>query len=159
VIAKGGKAQFPYLEDPNTGKAMYESDDIIDYLYQLYGQGRERPLAWKKPYVIVSGALISAVRAGKGSYYRKARVPARPLELYNVEISPYCRIVRETLCELELPYLSHEIARGSPRRPAFIAISGKMMVPFLIDPNPATPVQMFESADIKAYLNQTYALP
>ena len=25
LIARGGKAQFPYLHDPNTGKEMYES--------------------------------------------------------------------------------------------------------------------------------------
>ncbi len=30
---RGGKAQFPYLVDPNTGVEMYESLDIIDYLF------------------------------------------------------------------------------------------------------------------------------
>lgn len=33
-----GKAQFPYLEDPNTGVAMYESGAIVDYLKETYGQ-------------------------------------------------------------------------------------------------------------------------
>ena len=31
---RGGKAQFPYLVDPNTGKEMYESDEIVRYLFQ-----------------------------------------------------------------------------------------------------------------------------
>jgi glutaredoxin len=31
VEQRGGKLQFPYLVDPNTGTALYESDDIIDH--------------------------------------------------------------------------------------------------------------------------------
>ncbi len=37
LVARGGKAQFPYLVDPNTGKEMYESDDIVRYLHENYG--------------------------------------------------------------------------------------------------------------------------
>jgi glutathione S-transferase len=62
--------------------------------------------------------------------------------------------VRETLCELELPYRLHNVGKNSAGRPAFIARAGKMMVPYLVDPN--TGRAMFESADIKAYLNETY---
>ena len=64
--------------------------------------------------------------------------------------------MREALSELEIPYLLHNVAKGSPRRAAFVERSGKMMVPFLIDPN--THVEMFESAAILAYLDETYAL-
>lgn len=32
LIEKGGKRQVPYLVDTNTGVAMYESDDIVEYL-------------------------------------------------------------------------------------------------------------------------------
>jgi len=39
AVAKGGKSRFPYMEDPNTGAAMYESDDIIKYLADNYGDG------------------------------------------------------------------------------------------------------------------------
>ena len=42
----------------------------------------------------------------------------------------------------------------SPSREAFVARSGKMMVPYLADPN--TGKEMFESADIVAYLRSTY---
>ena len=49
----------------------------------------------------------------------------------------------------------HNVARGSPQREAFVARSGKMMVPYLADPN--TGREMFESADIVKYLNDTYA--
>ncbi len=48
----------------------------------------------------------------------------------------------------------HNVAKGSPRREDFVARSGKLMVPYLIDPNTGT--EMFESADIETYLRQTY---
>lgn len=35
----GGQQQFPYMVDPNTKTSMYESDDIINYLFDSYGQG------------------------------------------------------------------------------------------------------------------------
>ena len=38
-----------------------------------------------------------------------------------LEPSPFCRLVRERLCELELPYRLHNVARGSARRQAFEA--------------------------------------
>lgn len=30
------KKQVPYLEDPNTGVAMFESAEIVEYLKQTY---------------------------------------------------------------------------------------------------------------------------
>jgi glutathione S-transferase len=33
--------RFPYLIDPNTGTAMYESSDIVKYLFRVYGEGAE----------------------------------------------------------------------------------------------------------------------
>lgn len=37
VVERGGKAMFPYLVDPNTGTAMYESDDIVAHRNRTYG--------------------------------------------------------------------------------------------------------------------------
>ena len=39
VRRRGGKAQFPYLVDPNAGKEMYESDAIVAHLFERYGAG------------------------------------------------------------------------------------------------------------------------
>ena len=64
---------------------------------------------------------------------------------YSFEPSPFCRIVREALCSLEIPYLLHNVAKGSPRREAFVARSGRMMVPWLVDPN--TGIEMFIAGD------------
>lgn len=34
-----GAAAFPYMVDPNSKISMGESDDIINYLYETYGEG------------------------------------------------------------------------------------------------------------------------
>jgi glutathione S-transferase len=155
VRARGGKAQFPWLVDPNTGREMYESDDIVRYLFATYGDGKV-PLLLAAPVLrdLTSG-LASAFRAGFGGRYRPARAPERPLELWSFEASPFCRLAREALSSFEIPYVLHNVAKGSTRRDAFVARSGKMMVPYLADPN--TGAEMFESADIVAYVERTYA--
>ncbi len=154
AIARGGKAQFPWLVDPNTGAEMYESADIVRYLYATYGHGRP-PLALAPDLVATAtSALASAWRFRAGIKVRPSRAPDKPLELWSFEASPYCRLVRETLTEFELPYLLHNVAKGSPSREAFVARSGKMQVPFLADPN--TGRDLFESAAIVEYLHATY---
>jgi len=154
VERRGGKQQFPYLVDGNAGVEMYESDDIVSHLWQRYGTGRP-PLALSLgPLTDVSAMLASATRLGSGASYRPAKRPDKPLELWSFEASPFCRIVRERLCELEIPYWLRNVAKGSPSRESFVARSGKMMVPYLVDPNQG--VAMFESADIVAYLERTY---
>ena len=155
VIRRGGKAQFPYLIDPNTKKQLYESNDIVTYLFTEYGDGRVPLQLRLGPLTDLSSMAASAWRPAFGARYRPARHPAKPLELYSFEASPFCRIAREQLCALEIPYVLHNVAKSSPSRAAFIERSGKMMVPFLIDPN--TDTEMFESADIVAYLDRTYA--
>ena len=64
--------------------------------------------------------------------------------------------MRETLSALEIPYVLHNVGRGSAKRDEFKALAGKMQVPYLVDPNTGT--AMFESAEIVAYLEKTYAL-
>lgn len=36
----GGKEQVPFLVDHDRGVAMYESDDIVNYLQENYGEKR-----------------------------------------------------------------------------------------------------------------------
>jgi glutathione S-transferase len=156
VKGRGGKLQFPYLVDPNAGVEMYESDDIIRHLFGAYGT-RAAPFYLRLgPLTTASSSLSSLPRATRGSRARPSRAPGEPLELWNMEASPYCRLVRELLCELELPYVVHNVGKRSPSREAFVARSGKMMVPYLADPN--TGAEMHESADIILYLNERYAL-
>jgi glutathione S-transferase len=155
VKQRGGKYQFPYLVDPNRDVALYESDDIDRYLFETYGSGAVPLLLSLGPLTIASSFTATVLRLGRGMRYRPSNPPARPLELYSYEGCPFCRIVREALCELELPYLLHNVPRGGARRAELVARAGKMQVPYLVDPN--TRREMFESADIVAYLNATYA--
>lgn len=155
VKARGGKAMYPYLVDPNTGKSMYESDEIVAYLFEQYGDGPPPALLRAGPLNDVTTMLASAARPAGGAFYRAANPPEQLLELWSFEASPYCRLVRERLCSLELPYLLHNVAKSSPSRDAFLARSGKLQVPYLVDPN--TGREMFESADIIRYLDETYA--
>ncbi len=47
LIRRGGKRQTPYFVDESKGVAMYESDDIVEYLKKNYGA--ETPLTLEKP--------------------------------------------------------------------------------------------------------------
>lgn len=154
LVERAGKEQFPYLIDPNTGREMYESDDIVDYLYAEYGSADATP-GPKGVVPLLTGSLASLVRANQGTFLRVSERPAEPLELWSFEASPFCRIVRERLCELELPYLLHNVGKGSAKREEFVTRFGKMRVPYLLDPN--TGKGLYESDDIVAYLDATYA--
>lgn len=156
LIQRGGRSLFPYLVDPNTGVEMYESNDIVRYLFEQYGDGNVPMLLSMGPLTDVSSVLSGLPRGTSGSRVIASRPPARPLELASFEASPFARLVREMLCSLELPYILRNVAKGSPSRGAFEKRSGKMMVPWLSDPN--TGCEMFESEDIIAYLLEEYAL-
>jgi glutathione S-transferase len=152
AIEIGGQSMFPLLVDADEGKRMVESKDIVRHLATTYGDGTI-------PLHLRFGAL-STVRSALASLPRfrlravPSRAPEKPLELWSFEISPYCRLVREAMCRLEIPYRLHNVAKGSRHRADFVARSGKMMVPYLADPN--TGREMFESAEIVAYLEATY---
>lgn len=156
VKERGGRHQFPYLVDPNAGVEMYESDDIIRHLFARYGT-RGAPFYLRLgPLTTVSSSMASLARPARGLRARPSRAPAEPLELWSFEASPFCKLAREVLSELELPYVVHNVGKGSPSREAFVGRSGKMMVPYLADPNSG--VEMHESADIILYLEERYGL-
>jgi glutathione S-transferase len=175
VAEIGGKQQFPFLVDPNSGESMYESADIIDYLYRRYG-GRPAPMRVLRSLDVSSSVLSGIPRFRAGAQARPSKAPKRPLELFSFESSPYSRRVRELLCELELPYLLRSTGKATWRdlgppvvratlfptlpvtgrnRLELIKRAGKVQVPFLVDQN--TGIEMFESAAIRKYLLDTYA--
>ncbi|CAH9078969.1 unnamed protein product [Cuscuta epithymum] len=156
VAQMGGKQQFPYMVDPNTGAAMYESDEIIKYLVGKYGDGHVPLSLSLGPLTTLSAGLAMIGRMGKGSSYTPSKLPQKPLDIWAYEPSPFCKIVREVLVELELPHILHSCARGSSKRQTLYQRVGHFQVPYLEDPN--TGVQMFESAEIVEYLRATYAL-
>ncbi|OVA00132.1 Glutaredoxin [Macleaya cordata] len=157
VREMGGKEQFPFLVDPNTGISMYESGEIVKYLFKQYGQGRS-PSVGLLESTLFTGWVPTILRAGRGmTLWERARQepPPKKLEVFSYENNAYARIVREALCELELPYILQNVGEGSSRSKLLLETSGSKEVPFLIDPNTGT--QMGDYKKILSYLFQTYA--
>mgnify|MGYP001547372489 CR=1 FL=1 len=138
----GGKAQFPYLIDPNTDTQMYESGEIARYLRETYGK-RGRPVVhWLGPIGQILSQFAVLMRLMGGTFTRKSLAPGKALELYGSERSPGTRIVKELLCEMEIEYLW---------QPAPLAGGG---MPQLIDPN-ANETRT-GAMNIRRYLKETY---
>lgn len=151
----GGKAQFPYLVDPNTKFSTYESDDIIAYLFSTYGNGVVPWTLTPRMSTTLSASLSLVPRLGKGSRYEEAKSPKVPLIFWGYEASPFTKVVRERLNELEIPHLMKTVGRGSPKRQELFDKKGFFQVPYLEDPN--TGAKLFESLDIIEYLSSTYS--
>lgn len=179
VQAMGGKQQFPFLVDPNTGDQLYESADIIDHLRRHYGNGKPASRGLRRGLGLGGSYTATVVRCIgrlRGMKRRPAHVPELPLELYSFEASPYSRPVRERLTELEIPYRLRNFGKSrweemgppfvrsklypeapitSPNRIRMKELTGRMQVPYLVDPNTGT--SLYESGEILRYLEKTYA--
>ena len=173
----GGKAQFPLLVDPNTNTVMYESQAIIEYLFQHYGNGKVPSAYQPKTLKIPATSLATLLRGQRGLNVRPSHAPAKPLNLWSFEASPYSRLVRERLTELEIPYTLHNVGKerwqdigpaalrlkpgayepiAGSKRDAHFKRTGHMQVPYLEDPNSG--VTLLESAAIIDYLEAKYAV-
>uniref|UniRef100_A0A0D9ZL79 GST N-terminal domain-containing protein n=1 Tax=Oryza glumipatula TaxID=40148 RepID=A0A0D9ZL79_9ORYZ len=157
VVKKiGGKEQFPLLVDASNGVTMYESGDIVKYLFRQYGEGKS-PSFGLLESTILTGWVPTLLRAGRGmTLWNKAGVvPEDKLELFSFENNTYARIVREALCELEVPYILQNVGEGSSKMDLLQKISGSKQVPYLIDPN--TGFQSGDHKKILSYLFQQYS--
>ena len=154
AAALSGKS-FPFLVDNAAGVSIEGSQSICDHLMEEYGSYIE-PL---EPPPILLLALPDLFRWERGQTVppamRGKSPPAKPLKLYSYEGNQFCRLVREVLCELDLPYELRSTGKGSSRREELKELSGKTTAPYLIDPNSGT--AMGESADIVKYLLSTYS--
>lgn len=175
VLELGERMQFPFLVDPNTGTRLYESRDIVRHLFENYTD-RPLPLYWQWMELQQLGSgLAGLARLGAGVRAAPSRAPEQPLELYSFESSPFARVVRERLSELELPYVLRSAGRSTAadwvpppvrdalkwdhepqtvNRRALRARAGRISIPYLVDPNTGT--ELGESAAILAYLDDTY---
>lgn len=133
----GGRTQFPFMVDPNTDAALYESGVIAAYLHANYG-GKRSPLRFLGPLNLILSQLAVLARGLAGTFARASRAPEKPLEFAGAERDPRARLVKELLCELELEYLW---------RPATAA-------PRLYDPN--TSETRVDAPAIRNYLSETY---
>ncbi|HUP90877.1 MAG TPA: glutathione S-transferase N-terminal domain-containing protein [Solimonas sp.] len=175
----GGKQQFPFLVDPNTGARLYESAEIAEYLGKTYQRRVPGTRGVRRRLAVGSSYLVSALRLSpggvRGMKARASHAPEKPLELFSFESSPYSRPVRERLCELELPYVLRNTGKGQwqdmgppalrdrvfkadkasgRNRKVLAERTGRVQVPYLMDPNTGT--EMYESDAILAYLDRTY---
>ena len=171
----GDDIQPPVFVDNNQSKAMHGANAILKHLGQHYGHVNTSTSLLGKVTNQVSSAMASTVRLNAGSSARASIQPELPLVLYSFESSPFARLVREKLCELELPYIlinlgKQQVSDMGPatmrwtlkpyqplpntKREAFYKQYGNVQVPFLMDPN--TNQAMFESADIIEYLEAKY---
>ncbi|RDX77879.1 hypothetical protein CR513_41917, partial [Mucuna pruriens] len=157
VRRTGGKEQFPFLIDERSGISMYESGDIVKYLFEQYGEGRSPSLGLLES-TIFTGWMPTILRAGRGMTrweYSRPDLPPGKLELFSYENNPNARIVREALCELELPYILQNVGEGSRRMKLLLDVSGSKEVPYFIDHN--TGFQSGDCMAILSYLFETYS--
>ena len=104
----------------------------------------------------LTSTLASTASLWRGTNSRPApNQPVQLLQLYDIENCPYCRVVREALTMLDIDAIIYPCPKGGERYRTLVEEKGgKAMFPFLVDKN--TGVEMYESADIVAYLRKTY---
>lgn len=153
----GGKKLFPFLLDPNTGRRIYESEEIITYLCEQYGRGRGLFSHLRAPFQTINALISSSLRQKGASVERgieQRPLPREMLVLYQYEGSPSCRMIREVLHSLDLPCWIKNVAHGSMRRAELLRVSGEVDIPYFIDTNTATTLS--DPQAIVRYLLATY---
>ena len=169
-------SELPVLVDRDLDVHAEGLRACLEHLLQHYAQldrGASLLASWPMQW---SSRLASMLRGDAGMRAVPSRVPRQPLELYSFESSPFSRLVRERLCELQLPWILRSFGKeqladwGPPnrrftlkpwsprpggRREQMLEDTGKAQVPYLIDPNRG--VELFESQQIVDYLDRHYA--
>lgn len=154
-----------------SGERIYAGrDDVLGFLTDEFGarnpiiEENEEELKKKivEALVFLSEPLPSLLRFGRAqdvagcARSSETPRPSTPLIMYSYEGNQFCRLVREVLSELDIPYELKSAGKGSSKRAELSEITGgSTQCPFLIDPN--TDTQMAESKDIIEYLYKKYA--
>ena len=99
-------------------------------------------------------AAMCLCRIGKGGRYSPSTLPEEPLVLWAYEPSPFCRVVRERLVELEIPHFFKSVSRGSPKRQQMFDKYGKFQAPLLEvrpPPPPCLSIRMLSGTPARKY--------
>lgn len=120
IKALGGHLLFPFLEDRTAGVTLNQSAAICEHLWSSYGTDVDRPredaiLNGNVLPLALSFALLAApsglrplpnagLMAAAPSQHADA-LESTPLVLHGCEPDEGSRLVRERLCELQLPYM------------------------------------------------------
>lgn len=175
----GQAGALPVLVDENYGDngplVMNDAQQIVRYLRDEYGNNvkltmadrvRERLVATQLVRGLYEVVYLGLLRAMQGRQRACAVRPAKLLELWSYEASPFCVKVREVLCALEIPYVLKNVAHGSQQKrgefqirfgkkyPAWKQKMHALQLPLLIDAN--TNTELFNAGDIEKYLVNTY---
>jgi len=154
-----------------SGERVYSGrDEVLGFLTDVFGarkpimEENEDELKKKivEALVLLGEPLPSLLRFGRAqdvagcARSSETPRPSKPLIMYSYEGNQFCRLVREVLSELDIPYELKSAGKGSSKRAELSEITGgSTQCPFLIDPN--TDSQMSESKDIIEYLYKNYA--
>lgn len=169
-------AELPVLVDADLDVEAEGLTACMDHLLTHYAEAGGVRRLLDNGLMRLSSKLATLLRGHAGLAARPSRSPRKPLELFSFESSPYSRLVRERLCELELQWILRSFGKeqladwGPPnlrftvkpwrprpggRRESMLDDTGRAQVPFLIDPN--TETRLFESVAILEHLDRTYA--
>jgi glutathione S-transferase len=116
-----GKSEVPFLIDRSARVSLAGSATIVRHLSERYGAHSTPARLRGGAMTLLASRIASSLRGGTVRYGQPKRRPEEPLELWNYEASPYCRMVRERLGQLGIAHVSHNLARHSPKRAAFKA--------------------------------------
>lgn len=173
-------ASLPHLVDPDLGINVSGLQDCLKHLLEHYADASWAATILGSLPMRLSSRLASRLRGKLGEHAQPSRAARKPLQLYSFESSPFSRLVRERLCELELPWVLRSFGKeqladwGPPNlrftlkpwapkpgghRERMLEETGQAQVPYLIDPNidPDHEVALFESARILEHLDRHYA--
>lgn len=148
----GGSTQCPFLIDPNTNKQMFESKDIIFYLYKQYAKFTPPPEFLESISKITTPLLrpIYNLQAPiqAGTYDANVvqveielEVQSAPVVIYTYSLSPFCTEAKTVLDRLEIPYTEISLGRewlpflmnegGSEKRAELGKITGQTSLPHI----------------------------
>ncbi|MEO9971199.1 MAG: glutathione S-transferase N-terminal domain-containing protein [Hyphomonadaceae bacterium] len=106
VAELGGKSQFPYFVDGDTGEGLYESADVAKAMREQAGTSRAL-VHWLGPLNVMLSQYSILVRLMSGMRSCRSVANEKPLVFYGTEASPSARLVKEQLCAFELEYIWH----------------------------------------------------
>lgn len=159
------------VKNEDNEETLVGADKIISYFEEIYG---ERPPVVDENDEEIKKQVVSALilfaenlpslfRYNRGNTIASCALPlskpmpTKPLVLYSYEGNQFCRLVREVLTELDVPYTLKSAGKGSTRRTELSDITGgSTQCPYLMDPN--TGENISDSKDIIKYLYKNYAL-
>lgn len=107
--------------------------------------------------MLLNHLVSSSLSLWRGTQVRPGiEKPAQLLQLYDIEGSPACRLVREALTELDLDVTIYPCPKGGVRfRSRAMTLGGEERFPYLVDPN--TGRSLYRAGDIVSYLFEQYS--